>query len=265
MSVRRAFIDIGQTRRSSSSLISTASCLRRPDHCTDLRRSQRCAGDRGVAEPERAAARDGAGADRPSPDGKPSGEIRAGAEVKAIGLVAGKHWVQIELPDHSLAYVPRAAIEFENDAGAPSAPAAARGAAPTGAEAAPPPTTTPPAATPAAALRRHSWAGHPGAECGNVGRRRSTPSPFGHRSRAGRSACTIRELGAGPGRTDVRAGRADGALSLPYQRRGRCCRSSDPERRRACRRRRHARVSRAARPRRAQASAAFGGNLEMPQ
>ena len=87
--------------------------------------------------------------DRPSSDGKPSGEIRAGAEVKAIGLVAGKHWVQIELPDHSLAYVPMAAIEFENDAGAPSAPAAARGAAPTGAEAAP--TTTPPAATSAAA------------------------------------------------------------------------------------------------------------------
>jgi endonuclease YncB( thermonuclease family) len=89
--------------------------------------------------------------DRPSSDGKPSGEIRAGAEVKAIGLVAGKHWVQIELPDHSLAYVPMAAIEFENDAVAPSAPAAVRGAAPTGAEAVPPPTTTPPPATPAAA------------------------------------------------------------------------------------------------------------------
>ena len=95
--------------------------------------------------------------DRPSSDGKPSGEIRAGAEVKAIGLVAGKHWVQIELPDHSLAYVPMAAINFENDAVAPSAPAAARGAAPTGAEAAPPPTIAPPpttapsTATPAAA------------------------------------------------------------------------------------------------------------------
>ena len=33
--------------------------------------------------------------DRPSPDGKPSGEIRAGAEVKAIGYVADKRWVQI--------------------------------------------------------------------------------------------------------------------------------------------------------------------------
>src|SRR5271170_804493 len=89
--------------------------------------------------------------DRPSPDGKASGEIRAGAEVKAIGLVGDKHWVQIELPDHSLAYVPRAAIEFENDAVAPSAPAAGRNAVPTGAETAAPPITAPPAATPAAA------------------------------------------------------------------------------------------------------------------
>ncbi len=61
--------------------------------------------------------------DRPASDGKPAGEIRAGAEVKAIGLVAGKRWVQIELPDHSLAYVPKDAIEFENDAGAPVPPA----------------------------------------------------------------------------------------------------------------------------------------------
>jgi endonuclease YncB( thermonuclease family) len=68
--------------------------------------------------------------DRPSSDGKPSGEIRAGAEVKAIGLVAGKHWVQIELPDRSLAYVPRAAIEFENNAAAPSEPAGGESAAP---------------------------------------------------------------------------------------------------------------------------------------
>jgi endonuclease YncB( thermonuclease family) len=85
--------------------------------------------------------------DRPSSDAKPSGEIRVGAEVKAIGLVAGKQWVQIELPNHSLAYVPRAAIEFENGPAAPSAPAAA----PTGAAAAATPTTAPPAATPAAA------------------------------------------------------------------------------------------------------------------
>jgi endonuclease YncB( thermonuclease family) len=53
--------------------------------------------------------------DRPATDGKPMGEIRAGAEVQAIGLVAGKHWVRIELPDHSLVYVPRDAIEFESN------------------------------------------------------------------------------------------------------------------------------------------------------
>jgi endonuclease YncB( thermonuclease family) len=89
--------------------------------------------------------------DRPSSDGKPSGEIREGAEVKAIGLVADKHWVQIELPDHSLAYVPKTAIEFESGPAAPSAPAGGQGAAPAGTEAAAPPATSPPPATPAAA------------------------------------------------------------------------------------------------------------------
>jgi endonuclease YncB( thermonuclease family) len=94
--------------------------------------------------------------DRPSSDGKPSGEIRAGAEVKAIGLVAGKHWAEIELPDHSLAFVPRAAIEFENNAAAPSPAARGQGAAPRGGDSAaapatPSPATTSGAATPAAA------------------------------------------------------------------------------------------------------------------
>ena len=90
--------------------------------------------------------------DRPSSDGKAAGEIRAGAEIKAIGLVADRHWVQIELPDHSLAYVPRAAIEFENGPAVPSAPMAGPAAAPpapAGVEAAAPPVTSPPAATPA--------------------------------------------------------------------------------------------------------------------
>jgi endonuclease YncB( thermonuclease family) len=82
--------------------------------------------------------------DRPSSDGKPSGDIRAGAEIKAIGLVGGKHWVQIELPDHSLAYVPVTAIEFENNAAPPTEPAGRQGPVPTGAEAAAPPTTPPP-------------------------------------------------------------------------------------------------------------------------
>jgi endonuclease YncB( thermonuclease family) len=65
----------------------------------------------------------------PAPDANPSGEIRAGAEVKAIGLVAGKHWVQIELPDHSRAYLPREAIEYEDGGGAPAPPADKNGAA----------------------------------------------------------------------------------------------------------------------------------------
>jgi endonuclease YncB( thermonuclease family) len=82
--------------------------------------------------------------DRPAADGKPAGEIRAGAEVKAIGLVAGKNWVEIELPDHAIAYLPRAAIEYET-AGA-AAPAT------------PPPSTNPPP-TPAATVPRSGPAG----------------------------------------------------------------------------------------------------------
>lgn len=84
--------------------------------------------------------------DRPSANGKPSGEIRAGAEVKAIGLVAGKHWVQIELPDNSRAYVTRTSIEFENGPAAPKPATAAAGpGTPSSApESATPPTTSPP-------------------------------------------------------------------------------------------------------------------------
>ncbi len=96
--------------------------------------------------------------DRPSANGKPSGEIRAGAEVKAIGVMAGKQWVRIELPDHSLAYVPRGAIAFETGGGAPSPPTAAPGpgTAPAAAESGTPPAPSPPpisapGATPAAA------------------------------------------------------------------------------------------------------------------
>lgn len=74
----------------------------------------------------------------PSADAKPAGEIRAGAEVKAVGLVAGRRWVQIELPDRSLAYVPREAIEFEGKAGEPGSAAGAPG----------PPTAEMPAAGP---------------------------------------------------------------------------------------------------------------------
>ena len=57
--------------------------------------------------------------DRPSSDGKPAARIRAGAEVKAIGIVAGENWVQIELPDQQRAYIPKEAIEFDNSTGSP--------------------------------------------------------------------------------------------------------------------------------------------------
>lgn len=84
--------------------------------------------------------------DSPAADGKPAGEIRRGAEIKAIGLVAGKRWVQVELPDHALVYLPASAIEFESGGAAtaaPPAPPAARPAA-----------VSPPTATPAAAAVR---------------------------------------------------------------------------------------------------------------
>jgi endonuclease YncB( thermonuclease family) len=69
--------------------------------------------------------------DRPAADGKPVGEIRRGAEVKAIGLVAGKSWVQVELPDHTLAYLPVLAIELEDAGAATAAPPAPQAVRPT--------------------------------------------------------------------------------------------------------------------------------------
>jgi endonuclease YncB( thermonuclease family) len=71
--------------------------------------------------------------DRPAADGKPAGEIRAGAEIKAIGLVTGGSWVQIELPNHALAYLPRSAIEFENSGTATGAPSEQQAPKPAGA------------------------------------------------------------------------------------------------------------------------------------
>ncbi len=109
--------------------------------------------------------------DRPVSNGKPAGEIRAGAEVEAIGLVAGKHWVRIELPDHSLVYVPREAIEFENDA---ATPAVTKSAAPSpGAPSpgAPPPGAPSPGAPP------------PGAPSPSAASQ-SAPSPGGQKPRA---------------------------------------------------------------------------------
>jgi endonuclease YncB( thermonuclease family) len=54
--------------------------------------------------------------DRPSADGKALARIRAGAEVKAIGIVAGEQWVQVHLPDQEIAYIPREAVELNDSA-----------------------------------------------------------------------------------------------------------------------------------------------------
>jgi endonuclease YncB( thermonuclease family) len=95
--------------------------------------------------------------DRPAADGKPAGEIRAGAEIKAIGIVAGKTWVQIELPNHELAYLPRTAIEFENGgSGTPAAPEQ-QGTKPAGV--APPETSAPATAAVATASAEGSVRG----------------------------------------------------------------------------------------------------------
>jgi endonuclease YncB( thermonuclease family) len=67
---------------------------------------------------------------RPASEGKSLGEIHTGAEVKAIGLVAGRQWVKIELPDHSQAYIPREAIEYETNPGEPRQPAGVQDAVP---------------------------------------------------------------------------------------------------------------------------------------
>ena len=85
----------------------------------------------------------------PGPDGKPAGEIRVGAEVRAIGLVSGKHWVAIELPDGSRAYIPREAIEYESNSTAPAAPVELQRAATPVQPAAPTSATTASAAAPA--------------------------------------------------------------------------------------------------------------------
>src|SRR5690348_11953719 len=74
--------------------------------------------------------------DRPAPDGKPSGRIRAGAEVKAIGVVAGGDWVQIELPDGTHAYLRRTAVELAT-AATPRPPSAQPAASQSAVEAAP--------------------------------------------------------------------------------------------------------------------------------
>ena len=60
--------------------------------------------------------------EQPAADAKSVGGIMAGAEIKAIGIVAGGQWVQIELPNKALAYVPRAAVDLGGGAAAPPNP-----------------------------------------------------------------------------------------------------------------------------------------------
>ncbi len=68
--------------------------------------------------------------DRPAADGKSMGEIRKGAEVKAIAILAGKLWVQIELPNHAIAYIPKSAVDYANGAPPPPAPPERQNAGP---------------------------------------------------------------------------------------------------------------------------------------
>jgi len=83
--------------------------------------------------------------DRPAPEGKSLGEIAAGAQIEAIGVVAGGRWVQIELPNKAIAYIPDTAIKLVSNAPA-TLPAPAQKPAPVAATALP--TGAPVAAAP---------------------------------------------------------------------------------------------------------------------
>jgi endonuclease YncB( thermonuclease family) len=83
--------------------------------------------------------------DQPSSDGKAAGRIRAGAEVKAIGIITGRQWVQIELPDQRLAYIPSGAVELGDNSAARSPEHAPEPAAATTPGATSPETTSTPA------------------------------------------------------------------------------------------------------------------------
>jgi hypothetical protein len=83
--------------------------------------------------------------DRPSSDGTAAGRIRAGTEVKAIGIVSGRQWVQIELPDRRLAYIPSGAVELNDNTAARSGAQGPEPAAATSSAATSPETTSTPA------------------------------------------------------------------------------------------------------------------------
>jgi endonuclease YncB( thermonuclease family) len=51
--------------------------------------------------------------DHPDSNGEPVGRIRAGVRLKAVGIVAGGKWVQIQLPNENIAYVPRSAMALD--------------------------------------------------------------------------------------------------------------------------------------------------------
>jgi endonuclease YncB( thermonuclease family) len=83
--------------------------------------------------------------DQPSSGGKTAGRIRAGAEVKAIGIIAGRQWVQIELPDQRSACIPSGAVELNDNSAARSPEHRPEPAAATTAGATSPETTSTPA------------------------------------------------------------------------------------------------------------------------
>jgi hypothetical protein len=51
--------------------------------------------------------------DHPDSNGEPVGRIRAGLRLKAVGIVAGGKWVQVQLPNENVAYVPRSAMALD--------------------------------------------------------------------------------------------------------------------------------------------------------
>lgn len=53
--------------------------------------------------------------DRPADGAEPLGRIRAGTRIEAIGIVAGGKWVQVQLPNDNLAYVPRQSMALDAD------------------------------------------------------------------------------------------------------------------------------------------------------
>ena len=92
---------------------------------------------------------------------------------------------------------------------------------------------------------RSSRSGHQAAQCRYLGDCRTPHPAIGHRSGSVRCPALVRKLAAGPGLVAVRAGRAERALPLLYEQRGRRCGGRHSEWRRPGRRRRHPELPRA--------------------